>query len=123
MAGRPQNPNATVQEIFRRMNQLKLNPSSLAARAGLNESYFRDLFRGKSQNPLLAHLPAIAKALQCEEANLRNPGASDDEPDIENREQEIEEILLLTVWRRLSRAGKARVLRALRDEEARSRPD
>lgn len=54
-----------AREIERRMKALKLNRKSLSKKAGLNETYLRDLFEGKVKSPRLESLEKLALALGC----------------------------------------------------------
>lgn len=94
-------PHATplVREIYRRMVEVGLNPFSLAQKTGRGESYFRDMFRGKSRSPNLEFLPAIAAALGCKEEDLLRPRQADDAPGPGGEPDEVSEVALLSLWR------------------------
>ena len=109
-----------VREIYRRMTELGLNATALAAKTGRNESYFRDLFRGKSRAPNAEYLPAIAEALDCEMVDLLNPGEPGGQPVAGSEINEPEEVALIGLWRRLSLAGKGRMMRAILREAERA---
>lgn len=70
----------TVREIWRRMHDRHMTQRMLALKAGLNESYVRDLFRGKSRNPNPDALRALAGALQCDPIDLLEPPPVDQPP-------------------------------------------
>ena len=108
-------PNASplVRAIFARMNQLGLTPFSLAAKVGRNATYFRDLFQGRSAAPSVKFLPAIAEALECEVADLLNPGEPSGQPSGHREIYQPDEVALIGFWRVLSDAGKHRVMRAI----------
>lgn len=108
-------PYATplVREIYRRMVAAGLNPFSLAQRTGRGESYYRDLFRGKSRSPNLEYLPAIAEALGCKEEDLLRPGKADSQPSPSDEVDQTNEIALLGLWRVLTGQGKRRVMEVL----------
>jgi len=107
------NVSPLVRAIFARMNQLGLTPFSLAAKTGRNATYFRDLFQGRSAAPSTKFLPAIAAALECEVADLLKPESACAEPNVDGEVYKADEIALLTFWRGLSPAAKARVMRAI----------
>lgn len=52
-----------TENLERLMAEKGFNPSSLAARAGLSHTAVRDILLGKSRNPKLATLEAIANAM------------------------------------------------------------
>lgn len=62
--------DALADRVRSRMEALGLNQFSLAKRAGLGESYVRDLFRGKVKEPGSVKLFALAAALGCEPKDL-----------------------------------------------------
>ena len=102
-----------VREIYRRMTEAGLTATTLAAKVGRNESYFRDLFRGRSRAPSADYLPAIAAALDCEVTDLVHPGESGSEPSTHGDIYQPDEVALIGFWRVLSDAGKHRVMRAI----------
>ena len=102
-----------VREIYRRMVAAGLTASSLAAKIGRNESYFRDLFRGRSRAPSADFLPAIAEALGCEVAELVHPGEPGGQPGAGGEAYQPDEVALIGFWRVLSVEGKHRVMRAI----------
>lgn len=62
-----------AHEVYNRMRLAGLTQKSLAVAAGLNETYVRDLFSGRSQNPKSEHLAKLADALRCQVADLIRP--------------------------------------------------
>lgn len=54
-----------AREIERRMVALEMNQKHLARAAGLNETYVRDILKGKSKNPKHEQLAKLADALGC----------------------------------------------------------
>ena len=103
-----------VRAIYMRMIELGLTPSSLAARTGRNQTYFRDLFLGRSRAPSAQYLPAIAAALECEVADLLGaPGETGTQPSAHGEIYQPDEVALIGFWRVLSSAGKHRVMRAI----------
>lgn len=51
---------AVAREVYRRMSAAGLTQKGLAIRAGLNPTYVRDLFMGRSQNPTAGNLHKLA---------------------------------------------------------------
>lgn len=115
MTAPPLDPAASplVRAIFRRMTQLSLTPYALAAKVGRNPTYFRDLFQGRSAAPSVKFLPAIAEALECEVADLLNPGEAGSQPSVRGDIYQPDEVALIGFWRVLSDAGQQRVMRAI----------
>lgn len=99
-----------VREIHRRMVEAGLNPYSLAQKVGRGESYFRDLFRGKSRTVSGEFLPSIAAALGCSEEDLLRPGKADSGPSPGGEPDEVKEAALLGFWRMLTEQGQRRVM-------------
>lgn len=52
-----------LARIRTQMEALGLTQKELAKRAGLNETYIRDLLEGRSQDPKLSKIQAVATAL------------------------------------------------------------
>jgi phage repressor protein C with HTH and peptisase S24 domain len=63
----------TAKEVERRMLLLGMQQKHLARAAGLNETYVRDLIKGKSKNPRGEHLAKLAEALGCTVGDLMAP--------------------------------------------------
>ena len=99
-----------VREIYRRMVEAGLNPFSLAQKTGRGESYFRDMFRGKSRSPNVEFLPSIAAALGCKEEDLLRPKQADGAPGPGGEPDEVSEIALLRLWRVLPDPLKREVM-------------
>jgi transcriptional regulator with XRE-family HTH domain len=59
-----------AKEVERRMKALGLTRKSLSRKAKLNETFVRDLFEGKSQNPRLDSIQKLATALECNIVDL-----------------------------------------------------
>ncbi len=62
-----------AREVERRMLALEMNQKHLARAAGLNETYVRDILKGKSRNPKHEHLAKLADALGCTLNDLLPP--------------------------------------------------
>ncbi|WP_206677295.1 helix-turn-helix transcriptional regulator [Caulobacter sp. SSI4214] len=67
-----------LDRIRERMRALDLNPYSAARKAGLGESFVRDIMRNKVRHPSAERLSKLAFALECSLAYL----LGEDEPDI-----------------------------------------
>lgn len=102
-----------AREIYRRMASMGLGQKALALKAGLNETYVRDLYQGKSKNPKNQQLSKIAKVLGCTLNDLTNPRGAEDIEESEKAAQSSEEIALLRVWRRASPTGRDRITEAI----------
>jgi len=61
------------EEVHRRMGELGLNAKRLSLAAGLNETYVRDIMRGRTRNPRTDSLGKLARALGCARADLLPP--------------------------------------------------
>jgi len=59
-----------VNEISRRMKLLGLDMAGLSEKAGLKETYVKDIIYGRSKNPTASRLTRVAKALGCTVADL-----------------------------------------------------
>lgn len=59
------------RELRRRMKEAGYNQKSLARAAELNETAVRDILKGRSKNPRIDTLDALAKSLMCSVAALR----------------------------------------------------
>ncbi len=55
------------------MNELGLNQKRLSLGAGLNETYVRDIIKGRTRNPRTDSLGKLARALGCSRADLLPP--------------------------------------------------
>jgi transcriptional regulator with XRE-family HTH domain len=71
LAAEPQTHIADA--IRRRMQKSGLTQKALALKAGLNETYVRDILYGRSKNPRHEGLVAIATALNCSILDLIDP--------------------------------------------------
>jgi transcriptional regulator with XRE-family HTH domain len=104
-----------AREVFRRMRGAGLTQKALAVKAGVNEGYVRDLFRGKSLNPRQDHLAKIAMVLGCTIMELIDPGASHRAPQRGEVVNKPDELALLQFWRTLTLEGKRHVIRTAID--------
>lgn len=59
-----------AREVYRRMVARGMRQRELALRAGLNETYVRDILAGRSRNPRRDQLALLARALDCEIGDL-----------------------------------------------------
>lgn len=62
-------------ELKRRMEMAGFNQKSLALAADLNETYVRDILKGKSKSPEATRLSRIAATLGCRVSDLLHPGS------------------------------------------------
>ena len=67
--------NKLVRELQRRMEALNLDPTTTAKKAGLSESFVRDIIRGKSKEPKRSGLTKVAKVLGCTVSDLTGEAA------------------------------------------------
>jgi transcriptional regulator with XRE-family HTH domain len=61
---------AIARNVRLRMEAKGLGPKALSLKADLNETYVRDILKGKSRNPRQAHLQKLAAALDCRVSDL-----------------------------------------------------
>lgn len=99
-----------AREVYRRMREAGLTQKALALKAGVNEGYVRDLFRGKSTNPRQDHLAKIALVLGCTILDLIDPSAARRAPQRGEVVNKPDELALLNFWRNLTLEGKRHVL-------------
>ena len=59
-----------VHNLRLRMKAKGVGPKALSLKAGLNETYVRDLLKGRSRNPRQGHLQNLAAALDCQVSDL-----------------------------------------------------
>jgi transcriptional regulator with XRE-family HTH domain len=59
-----------VHNLRLRMKAKGVGPKALSLQAGLNETYVRDLLKGRSLNPRQGHLQNLAAALDCRVSDL-----------------------------------------------------
>jgi phage repressor protein C with HTH and peptisase S24 domain len=86
-------PSQIARAVERRMKALGLNPKRLSKKAGLNETFMRDLLQGRSRNPRHDTLQKLAEALDCSVGELagERPNSATSIP--LNREQAEEDHL------------------------------
>jgi transcriptional regulator with XRE-family HTH domain len=53
-----------------------IGPKALSLKAGLNETYVRDLLKGRSLNPRQSHLQKLAEGLDCGVSDLTGESAT-----------------------------------------------
>ena len=66
-----------AQNLRLRMEAKDLGPKALSLKAGLNETYVRDILKGRSLNPRQGHLQKLAAALECHVSDLTGEAVSD----------------------------------------------
>jgi len=65
-----------AQELRRRMEERGFKQKALAIAADLNETYVRDILKGKSKNPEASKLARLAEALGCTSDQLLGKGST-----------------------------------------------
>jgi transcriptional regulator with XRE-family HTH domain len=65
-----ENERTIARNVRLRMKAKGLGQKALSLKAGLNDTYVRDLFKGKSLNPRQEHLQKLALALECRVSDL-----------------------------------------------------
>lgn len=115
MSELPEDASPLAREVHRRMRLMHLNPKSLAKKAGVGESYVRDLMRGKSKNPRHDLLQKLAQALCCSILDLINPGGAQKQPSDSEIVDQPDELALLRFYRLLSFEGKKAALQGMFD--------
>lgn len=65
-----------AKELKRRMDEAGFKQKSLAIAADLNDTYVRDILKGKSKNPEASKLLRIAQVLGCTSDDLLGKGSS-----------------------------------------------
>lgn len=124
-------PKATpiAREIHRRMIDANLGQKELAVKAGLNDTYARDLFKAKSGNPKSEQLQKLAAVLGCTVEELLKPGVSDLDSDLRDFVDPAnvlpllpDEISIVRMWRVLDKPGRDLVLLQLTDLLTRQLP-
>ncbi|KDE20693.1 transcriptional regulator [Acetobacter aceti 1023] len=76
-----------ADELERRMAQLGLSQKALARKAGVGDTYVRDILKGKSRNPGGEKLECIAAVLGCTARDLLFPGVDHAQPGLMLRER------------------------------------
>lgn len=122
-------PNAVpvAREVYRRMVAAGISQKALALSAGLNETYARDLFTGRSQKPQAEQLQKLAVVLGCDIEDLMSTAA----PVGENKVNNIvdfsnilplhpSEFALIRLWRVLNKSERDATLAWIADMAARS---
>lgn len=122
--------SSLATELHRRMKKEGFNQKSLATAAGLNETYVRDILKGKSKNPEAGRLSRIAAVLGCSITDLLQPRRKDDgqsgfhitfSDDPTQIAQTAEEAEWLGAWRDMNEAQRRRaiaLLKAMIDADA-----
>lgn len=76
-----------ADELERRMAHLGLSQKALARKAGVGDTYVRDILKGKSRNPGGEKLECIAAVLGCTARDLLFPGVDHAQPGLMLRER------------------------------------
>ncbi|WP_158258352.1 helix-turn-helix domain-containing protein [Rhodopila globiformis] len=111
-------PNAAPveREVFRRMVRAGMGQTALALKAGLNETYVRDLFKGRSLNPRTEQLKKLANALGCNMPELLIEAGATPSDLTEFREPSDvlplrpAEVGLIRLWRALKQPARDNLL-------------
>ncbi|HEY2105557.1 MAG TPA: helix-turn-helix transcriptional regulator [Candidatus Binataceae bacterium] len=114
-----------ARQVHYRMVDMGLSPKALSLRAGLNETYVRDLLIGRSRNPKGHQLTQLAAALECEVADLLNavdPGPARTKPESGDLIYDPEERAVVYLWRMLTPLGRRRVMDSIRKAIPGDRP-
>src|SRR4051812_15377464 len=102
-----------AREVHRRMVELGLSQKALSTSAGLNETYVRDLYKGKSRNPTTDKLSALAMALGCRIEDLTHPRRPGRDEHRGQGPNHLSELAIIQMWRTLSPSGKEAAIMAL----------
>jgi phage repressor protein C with HTH and peptisase S24 domain len=84
--------NRIAENVRTRMVALGLTPKALSTKAGLNPTYVRDLFVGKSRNPRTEHIAKLASCIGCQVTDLTEEDA---DPRRDRPESEIPAALFI----------------------------
>jgi transcriptional regulator with XRE-family HTH domain len=95
------------------MQKAGLSMKNLALKAGLNETYVRDILSGRSKNPRHEGLVAIATALNCSILDLIDPELAAKPITECEVVDKPEERAWLAFFRAHSPAGRERLLRTM----------
>jgi transcriptional regulator with XRE-family HTH domain len=99
-----------ARAIYRRMKEAGLSQRALALKAGLPETYVRDVMSGKSKNPKHHSLAAIATALNCSLLDIIDPKLASLPPKESEVVDKPEERAWLAFYRALSPDARTRML-------------
>lgn len=91
-----------------RMQELDIGQKQLAMRAGLGDTYVRDILRGRSTSPQVVKLTKLADALAVPVERLLHLATASEASEIV---QDTAELVLLRAWRELPDAEREGVLR------------
>jgi transcriptional regulator with XRE-family HTH domain len=92
-----------IRTLKRLMAEARIGQKKLAQKAGLNDTYVRDILSGRSRNPGAGRLSKVAEALQVDVSVLLDAAKAGAGEDPRER-------LLLSTWRRLPEDAKAQTL-------------
>ena len=91
-----------AREVHRRATEQGFTQKGLAVASGVNETYVRDLYKGKSKNPKGDQIEKIARALGCTVDDLRRPGRPEGAHTPGEFIKDPDELALIGLWRALS---------------------
>jgi transcriptional regulator with XRE-family HTH domain len=104
-------PGPLARELRRLMNEAGIGQKALALKAGVNETYVRDILKGRSRNPEAGKLGKVAAALGCAAGALHGTAGA---PDTSELVRDPGELLLLATWRELPQEEREAVLDFIR---------
>ena len=102
----PPDAGPVARAVYQRMMSSNLGQKALAHLAGVNETYIRDILKGKSKNPKSDQLLKVATALGCDLEDLTGPRRSSSNNHGGKLPYSESEIALIEMWRILSPSGK-----------------
>jgi transcriptional regulator with XRE-family HTH domain len=100
-------PSALARRLRAIMQARDIGQKKLALMAGVNETYVRDILKGKSRSPQAAKLSAVAAALGLRPSDLVDVGTTTEPGELVS---DAAELVLLTTWRKLSEQEREGVL-------------
>jgi transcriptional regulator with XRE-family HTH domain len=103
----PDAETALVRLLRQRMNEVEIRPKALALKAGLGDTYVRDILKGRSRNPKAAELAKLARALDMDAAALMAAASTPQDAELV---KDPAELLLLRTWRKLVEQERLGVL-------------
>lgn len=100
-------PSALARRLRAIMEARDIGQKKLALMAGVNETYVRDIIKGRSRSPTTAKLSAIAAALGLRPSDLVDIGPAAEPGELVSNPSEL---ILLATWRKLSQQEREGVL-------------
>lgn len=100
--------NPLAAYIRKRMEETGIGQKQLALRAGLGDTYVRDILKGRSTSPQVVKLTKLAEALGVPVERLLGLTAAREPAEFV---EDTAELVLLRAWRQLPDAEREGVLR------------